>query len=96
MNQISPVLRRYEGGYMHWCPGCESMHMIAVEEPFENGARWTFDGNIDAPTFAPSINIRGRCHYFLRAGRLEFCGDCAHPLSGQVVTLPPLPAPLTG
>ncbi len=108
MSQISSVLRRYDGGYMHWCPACEAMHMIAVEEPFDNGARWTFDGNLDAPTFSPSVNIafkgwdrankceavKGRCHYFLRAGVIEFCGDCSHKMAGQTVQLPPIPTHL--
>jgi hypothetical protein len=107
MSQISLFLRRYDGGYMHWCPACESFHMIAVEEPLENGARWTFDGKLDAPTFSPSVNIaftgldratkqvvpKGRCHYFLRAGQLQFCGDCSHALAGQTVPLPEIPKP---
>lgn len=105
MGQISSKLRSIgieEGdGYSHWCPGCESMHGIAVGQPLRNGARWSFDGNVDAPTFAPSINITigpdsetgeiERCHYFIRAGQIEFCGDCTHALSGQTVPLPDLP-----
>lgn len=31
------------------------------------------------------------CHYFLRAGRLEFCTDSTHKLAGQTVPLPDLP-----
>lgn len=84
----------------HWCPGCRMMHQIAVEQPFRNGARWTWDGNAAAPTFSPSIHIRlGRsnggadrvCHYFIRGGRIEFCGDSTHALSGQAVDLPDIP-----
>jgi len=63
-------------GYAHWCPACECMHAFAVDRPFKNGARWTFDGNVNAPTFLPSMNISvgpyensdvntplERCHY---------------------------------
>ena len=32
------------------------------------------------------------CHYFLRAGELQFCGDSTHQLAGKTVPLPSLPA----
>lgn len=115
MGQAGKYLRRIgaaEGhtgrGYSHWCPACEEMHAFAVDEPFSNGARWTFDGNLDAPTFSPSMHIKtGRfadpnyrdpdgdlssvCHYFLRAGQIQYLGDCTHALKGQTVALPELP-----
>lgn len=46
------------GGYGHWCPGCESGHEINVDKPNHSGARWTFDGNAQRPTFTPSVNIK--------------------------------------
>lgn len=112
MGQISAKLRTvgvddgHSGiGYAHWCPACEEMHAFAVEKPFSNGAKWTWDGNVNAPTFSPSMNIRigpypadddqpGRidvCHYFLRAGVIDYLGDCTHALKGQKVPLPDLP-----
>ena len=80
-----------DGMLSHYCPGCKSIHLIAVHEPFENGAQWTFDGNAESPTFSPSINIVGYCHYFIRAGKVEFCSDSKHHLAGQTVDLPDLP-----
>ena len=97
MSKVSPVLRRGATFYSHWCPGCEEMHIIYVgnSPPHPN---WSFDGNVDAPTFNPSVRITydGRdehtvCHYFLHAGQLQFCGDCTHALAGKTVPLPPLP-----
>lgn len=80
------------GFLMHWCPGCEGRHMIATKEPFPNGAKWTWDGNAEAPTFHPSINVQhGKCHYFIRAGQIQFCGDSQHRLAGQTVPLPHMP-----
>lgn len=46
------------GGYGHWCPGCKSGHEIDTESKNASGAIWTFDGNVYAPTFHPSVNIR--------------------------------------
>jgi len=97
---LSPRLltRKFGDGptfHEHWCPGCEATHQIAVVQPFRNGARWSYDGNHEAPTFSPSINVGPgsmlQCHYFIRSGRIEFCGDCHHGLKGQTVDLPPIP-----
>ncbi len=97
MGQVSAVLRRLDGGYGHWCPGCKEMHRIPDS--------WAFDGNLEVPTFTPSVHISANyteewggpycCHYFLTAGQLHFCGDCTHELKNQVVQLPVLPAGLT-
>ena len=113
MELLSPKLckthhsARYNfGGHLaHWCPACNELHEFAAERPFHNGARWSFDGNVNAPTFQPSMNIRvgpfpegskragqiAVCHYFLHSGRLQYLGDCTHKLSGQTVDLPDLP-----
>lgn len=53
MTQVSAKLRRTEEGFAHWCPGCQQMHHIWVP-------RWSFDGNLDAPTFNPSVKITGK------------------------------------
>ena len=34
------------------------------------------------------------CHYFLRAGVIEYLGDCTHALRGQKVMLPDWPTEL--
>lgn len=94
-----------QGGYGHWCPGCNFGHEINVDQPNASGAKWTFDGNMERPTFAPSINMRwgsyvdskcehkgGVCHYFIRDGQIQFCPDSTHALAGQTVPLPDIPA----
>jgi hypothetical protein len=103
---------------LFYCPGCKEVHAF--------DKRWTFDGNMEAPTFSPSLRIGpywreppgwdretapknpdgslqlgpdGRtlgavewtCHSFVRAGRIEFLGDCTHELTGKTVDLPELP-----
>lgn len=74
--------------YIHYCPGCKHKHRINVEKPNEFNAVWQFDGNMESPTFSPSINIVGQCHYFIRKGMIEFCSDSKHELAGQTVPLP--------
>jgi len=82
-------MRRAEGCYLHWCPGCEEVHPLPDN--------WSFDGNLEAPTFNPSFRrtlphhdtgITDVCHYFLHAGQLQFLSDCTHKLAGQTVPLP--------
>jgi hypothetical protein len=78
-------------GWRHWCPGCKGMHVIPTDSRGQaNGHKWTFDGNMEAPTFHPSINIVGQCHYWIRAGKIEYCSDSKHKLAGKTVALPDL------
>lgn len=48
-----------------------------------NGHKWTFAGNMDAPTFSRSINLVGQCHHFIRAGMIEYCSDSRYALAGK-------------
>jgi hypothetical protein len=43
----------------------------------------------DRPLPAPIQ--RTLCHYFIKAGKIEFCGDSPHKLAGQTVDLPDWP-----
>ena len=90
-----------EGGYRHFCPGCEIVHWIPPG--------WSFDGNYDCPNVTPSVKITyngadagqvrergGRapyavCHYFIRDGRIEYCADSTHPMTGITVDMVEIP-----
>ena len=90
-----------------WCPGCDSLHPFTIEAPggpdgdrLNSGITWEWDGNLESPTFSPSLLCNnphtrnpawGACHSFLRAGRWEFLSDSAHRLAGQTVDMVPLP-----
>lgn len=97
MSRLSSKLRGSLDEPAHWCPGCEEMHVL----PWKRGG-WTFDGNVDAPTFTPSFKhtwtrgddggVEHVCHYVLTAGVLNFCADSTHALAGKSVPLPDLPA----
>lgn len=43
----SKILYRGRGYFHHWCPACEKLHPLPD--------KWTFNGNVDAPTFSPSF-----------------------------------------
>jgi len=103
MGAVSRKLRLVQGGYAHWCPGCCQMHRIIVRGPFVPPPSWSFNQNVEHPSFDPSINIHHPakdgvpgfvCHYNLINGFLHFTPDTTHALSGQVVELPDLPGSL--
>lgn len=93
-------------GIAHWCPGCNKAHMIWTKNVHGRPV-WTWNGDVDRPTTSPSVRCfttydddhkklpdggqRTLCHYFLKDGRIEFCGDCEHELSGKTVDLPDFP-----
>lgn len=82
------------GGYMIFCPACQCGHLF--------DSRWTFNGNMEKPTFKASMLIEGwkshdeehfrstlRCHSFVTDGMIQFLDDCEHALKGQTVPLEP-------
>jgi hypothetical protein len=80
---------------------CEELH------PLPDG--WTFNGDVERPTFTPSfkhewdqgpLDPRRKpghhiCHYVVTDGRVAYCGDCTHALAGQTIDMPPLPEEFT-
>lgn len=98
--------------YQFECPGCGINHGFTCRETGP-GPSWDFDGDLDRPTFSPSLLVSGvrpitdeeqaviragrhvepqpfTCHSFVRAGRIEFLGDCTHHLAGRTVDLSPV------
>lgn len=75
--------------YIFYCPACQCVH------PFEV-PRWDFNGDLERPTFTPSLRVFQRegdtrataCHLFLKDGRIEYCGDCPHAMAGQTIECP--------
>lgn len=72
------------GGYMIYCPGCDSHHVF--------DSRWSFNGDYDKPTFSPSMLVNGsdpqtRCHSFVVDGQIRYLSDCAHKYAGQTLNL---------
>lgn len=58
MAALGKFLRRGQFGLLlFFCPGCKTAHQVSVGEG--PGPRWQFNGNAEAPTFAPSILCTG-------------------------------------
>lgn len=58
MSALGTKLRRLEGGgVLFFCPGCREPHWVGVEPPAP--LVWGFNGDGDAPTFTPSVLVRG-------------------------------------
>lgn len=60
------------GRYIFRCPGCKMIHEIPTKSPQYNGAQWGFDGNVNAPTFSPSLFVRSG-HYVPGQSHQETC-----------------------
>lgn len=74
--------------YWMWCPGCDDAVRIT------NG--WDWNGDLERPTFTPSILTEGgphgiRCHSFLTDGVWNYLGDCTHAMAGQSMPMVALP-----
>ena len=87
------VAVRFHQGVKHvwyYCPGCKHLHYAPSE-------RWHWNGSEESPTLSPSVRHftpahDGRpeetiCHYHVRDGRIEYCGDCKHEFSGKTVEM---------
>lgn len=72
---------------------------------FPKGKGWSFNGNLVAPTFTPSMNEtfnlpdmighnpdirRFRCHFIITDGVIQFCGDSTE-FAGRSLPLEPWP-----
>jgi hypothetical protein len=78
-----------------FCPGCQCGHGVwTTHSNAYTGATWSWNGNMDKPTFAPSILVQHnhdgkdlRCHTTITDGRIHFYSDCTHGLAGQDVDM---------
>lgn len=65
MGVIGKKLRGLEGGRVaFFCPGCKEYHQVTVLSVDARGSErvgpiWGYNGNPDAPTFTPSILVKG-------------------------------------
>ncbi len=80
-------------GYVFFCPGCGYYHSFQTELGSNpNRPIWTFNGDMEKPTFSPSLGIfmmmpEKRCHTFVRDGQIQYLSDCFHELRGQTIDM---------
>lgn len=98
MPQLGPFLHkaRARNAYFYWCPGCEHAHEYDCEPP----RGWTFNGDIERPTFSPSMRVflpahngepeKTLCHHFVTNGQIIYLSDCDHKLATQQVPMVPV------
>lgn len=95
------VLKRCEGSgnpLLFWCPGCEEFHGVWIrpEANPATGAFWTWNGDLEKPTFSPSVLVhisgnKPRCHFYVENGFIRYLSDCGHALAGKTVQMKPDP-----
>ena len=96
MNVISPYTGTEGGpilGYLFHCPGCGHSHAYTTHA--SQKLVWTFNGDLEKPTFSPSLlNWKGqaskRCHLFVRDGKIQFLSDCFHEFAGKTLPMEPV------
>ena len=76
-----------------FCPGCGNEHPFTVDKIDEKGNMWDWNGDVDKPTFSPSMLVNKdtpalRCHSFVEGGKIRFLKDCFHELRDTIVDLP--------
>lgn len=85
--------------YYIWCPACNEMHGFRVlnadkgKTEYKNIPFWTFDGDVENPTFAPSLRYLtgSKCHLTVTKGRIQYHSDCPHALKNMTIDMVPIP-----
>lgn len=75
-------------GYSIECPACGFGHFFNVEQPGPSGQKWSFNGDLEKPTFSPSMRSRtghycldqndSQCKRCAEAKRLGKSSRCTH------------------
>ncbi len=86
-----------------WCPGCDGVHVIktspggwtfdgnADAPTFLPSVLVTYNGADAGQSRGEHKAPPSRCHSFVKAGKIDFLGDCTHALAGKTVDLPDWP-----
>jgi hypothetical protein len=98
---MSEVAKIDDGHLVFWCEGCQRNHYASIGG--DPRIKWDFNGSLEKPTLSPSVKYSSRnlgkdkdaevsecCHFFVRDGKIEFCGDCTHEYAGQTLDMKPV------
>lgn len=85
MSLLSPILRSVQDHQLaFWCPGCGHAHAITY-----GGNGWSWDGNVERPTFSPSILVRNGHYADGKRGEENGCWctyNAEHPNDPSIFT----------
>lgn len=100
--KILMTVENEPGMLVFQCPACGNCHFALVDGATRAGPRWSWNGSMEKPTFSPSIKVVGVksafepfdstptcCHFFIKDGQIQYCGDCTHDLAGKTVPMEP-------
>ena len=75
--------------YFFDCPGCGSMHYFNFRGDPKEKPIWSWNGDLEKPTVSPSIRVQSDiiCHFFIKNGTIQFCGDSQHEMAGKTVEM---------
>ncbi len=88
--KLEKVEKSWATCYYFYCSGCKSTHMFECRNDGKHPS-WSFNGNMESPTFTPSLCYPDRrCHLTVTDGKIKYHDDCTHSLVGQTINLPEL------
>lgn len=63
MNRVKPAMRELQIYALQFkCPGCDDWHSIYVADGMRQGPSWKWNGNLERPSFQPSLLVRSGHH----------------------------------
>lgn len=70
-----------------WCPGCDTIHPFTIESDgrLNGGTTWEWDGNLEAPTFSPSLLVHMSVHLCEGEHDPVVCEDPACEATGHAL-----------
>jgi hypothetical protein len=86
-------------GLSFYCPACDHLHAFYTKHAFNGVVKetWNFDGNLDKPSFTPSLKNtcdnhpdpkQRCCHLTVTNGKIKYHDDCSHLMAGRTIDLP--------
>lgn len=79
MTALGSKLLSLDGGnVLFFCPGCKTAHQVRVSAPAPQ-SNWGYNGNPDAPTFTPSVLVRGTKRITADQHRRIMAGESVTP-----------------
>lgn len=80
MGQLSRILRNAEEErLLFWCPACDGAHHVKVG----SSGGWQWDGDVERPTFIPSIRVSG--HRLTRDAAGKWSGGWERDEAGNLI-----------